>query len=99
MMARRQWIAAGLAAVLFAIGPGDAAAKVQRSHAAKSAFCRATGFPDCHRPGYVVDHVIPLACGGADAPANMQWQTIADGTAKDRWERKGCETNRTDARP
>ena len=38
-------------------------------------------------PGYVIDHVKPLECGGADDPANMQWQTIADGKAKDKTER------------
>jgi len=41
-------------------------------------------------PGYVVDHVIALACGGADAPENMQWQTVEDAKAKDKWERIGC---------
>jgi hypothetical protein len=41
-------------------------------------------------PGHVVDHVIPLACGGADAPGNMQWQTVEEGKAKDKVERKGC---------
>ena len=41
-----------------------------------------TGYPH-GRPGYVVDHVIPLKRGGADAPWNMQWQTIAEGKAKD----------------
>jgi len=30
-------------------------------------------------PGYVIDHVNPLECGGADAPFNLQLQTIADG--------------------
>jgi hypothetical protein len=40
--------------------------------------------------GYVIDHVIPLACGGPDAPSNMQWQTIGEGKAKDRLELKGC---------
>jgi hypothetical protein len=30
-------------------------------------------------PGYVIDHINPLECGGADAPFNMQWQTIAEG--------------------
>jgi hypothetical protein len=30
--------------------------------------------------GYVVDHVIPLACGGDDVSGNMRWQTVA--TAK-----------------
>jgi hypothetical protein len=39
----------------------------------------------------VVDHIQPLACGGADAPSNMQWQTKAEGKAKDKWERAGCQ--------
>lgn len=42
------------------------------------------------RPGYVIDHIVSLACGGKDAPSNMQWQTIADGQAKDKTERVGC---------
>ena len=50
---------------------------------------RETGYPK-GRPGYVIDHVIPLACGGPDAPSNMQWQTVADAKAKDRVELKGC---------
>ena len=41
-----------------------------------------TGYPH-GRPGYVVDHVIPLKRGGADAPWNMQWQTIEAGKLKD----------------
>jgi hypothetical protein len=35
----------------------------------------------------VIDHVVPLACGRADATDNMQWQTVAAARAKDRWER------------
>jgi hypothetical protein len=54
-------------------------------------------------PGYVVDHVIPLACGGADSVLNLQWQTVKAAKLKDKWERKGCpkeqnlecDTNRT----
>jgi hypothetical protein len=42
------------------------------------------------RPGYVIDHIKPLACGGLDAPSNMQWQTIAAAKAKDKVERIGC---------
>jgi hypothetical protein len=38
----------------------------------------------------VVDHIVPLACVGADIPSNMQWQTVAQAKAKDRIERKGC---------
>jgi hypothetical protein len=52
--------------------------------------CPATGARNGPCGGYVIDHVIPFACGGPDAPSNMQWQTIAEGKAKDRWELKGC---------
>jgi hypothetical protein len=41
-------------------------------------------------PGYIKDHVVPRACGGPDAVANLQWQTKAAAKAKDKWERKGC---------
>ena len=37
-----------------------------------------------------VDHVVPLACVGADTPSKMQWQTIAKAKAKDKVERMGC---------
>jgi len=37
-------------------------------------------------PGYIIDHVIALKRGGPDTPANMQWQTVEDAKAKDRWE-------------
>jgi hypothetical protein len=40
--------------------------------------------------GHVVDHIAPLACGGADAPSNMQWQSAEDAKAKDEVERRGC---------
>jgi hypothetical protein len=50
---------------------------------------RDTGY-STGRPGYVVDHIKPLACGGADAPSNMQGQTIEAAKAKDRVERLGC---------
>lgn len=54
--------------------------------------CPATNKIQRKCSGYVVDHIIPLACGGADATFNMQFQTIAEGKAKDKWERKaaGC---------
>jgi hypothetical protein len=62
---------------------------IHRSLAARAAFMRRTGFRR-GRPGYVIDHIIPLACGGADDPDNMQWQTTAEAKAKDKWERRGC---------
>jgi hypothetical protein len=64
----------------------DANGKIARSAAAKDAFMKQTGYPK-GRPGYVVDHKIPLECGGADTPSNMQWQTVQEAKVKDRTER------------
>ena len=63
----------------------DARGRIHRSEAAKEDFMRQTGYPH-GRPGYVVDHIIPLKRGGADSPANMQWQTKEAAKAKDKWE-------------
>jgi hypothetical protein len=63
---------------------------IKRSSDARHEFMRQTGYPH-GRPGYVIDHRKALACGGADEPSNMQWQTVAEGKAKDSWERKGCK--------
>jgi hypothetical protein len=67
----------------------DSHGRIRRSESAKRAFLRQTGYPR-GRPGYVVDHIRALACGGSDAPSNMQWQTRAAAKAKDRVERIGC---------
>ena len=40
--------------------------------------------------GYVIDHIMPLACGGADTPGNMQGQTIAEAKATDKWKLQSC---------
>jgi len=53
--------------------------------------CPATGRYKGRCEGYVIDHVLPLACGGLDTPKNMQWQTLLEARAKDRWERVGCK--------
>ena len=66
-----------------------AAGKIARSEEAKRNFMRQTGYPN-GRPGYVIDHIRPLACGGLDASSNMQWQTAAEAKAKDKTERIGC---------
>ena len=63
--------------------------RIKRSAAAKHDFMKQSGYRH-GRPGYVVDHIVPLACGGADAPSNMQWQSAVEAKAKDRVERKGC---------
>jgi hypothetical protein len=74
----------------------DGNGRIVRSEAAKNAFkrsnpCPATGARRGSCPGYVIDHIKARACGGADDPSNMQWQTIADSKAKDAWERDGCD--------
>jgi len=52
--------------------------------------CPSTGKTSGACPGYRKDHVKPLACGGPDAVSNLQWQTIRDAKAKDRWELRAC---------
>src|SRR5215831_362144 len=65
--------------------------RIHRSSSARSEFMRRTGYPK-GRKGYVVDHIVPLECGGADVPSNMQWQTEQEAKTKDRTERNcRCE--------
>ncbi len=74
-------------------GGRDSHGRIRRSAHAKDDFMRQTGHPHGW-PGHVVDHKVALACGGADDPSNMQWQTTADAKAKDRVERRGCGSRR-----
>jgi len=73
----------------------DSEGHIKRSEEAKNDFkashpCPANGNTKGSCPGYVIDHINPLACGGADSPINMQWQTIEAGKNKDKWERDNC---------
>jgi hypothetical protein len=52
--------------------------------------CPSTGQTTGRCPGYIKDHIVPLACGGPDSVTNLQWQTITAARAKDKWERKSC---------
>ena len=66
---------------------------IRRSESAKHTFMKSNPCPSTGRksgacPGYTVDHIRPLARGGADSPSNMQWQTTAAAKEKDKWERK-----------
>jgi hypothetical protein len=56
--------------------------------------CPGTGQAQGPCTGYVIDRVIPLACGGADQPDNMRWITVAEAKAKAKWERIGCRPGR-----
>ncbi len=84
-------------ALLLVVAPLDAKCGIpttKRHSAVAHRFMRDTGYPH-GRPGWVVDHIIALCKGGKDEPANMQWQTIADAKAKDKWECK-CTVKTTD---
>lgn len=70
-------------------------AETKRSSAVRASFmkvhpCPATGKSKGKCPGWIIDHIYPLACGGPDKVQNLQWQTIAAAKAKDRYERKQC---------
>ncbi len=69
----------------------DSHGKIARDPRQTNAFkkqhpCPSTGKSYGSCPGYVIDHVIPLKRGGADAPSNMQWQTEGAAKQKDKWE-------------
>ena len=68
------------------VAPRNSKGKIKRSAAAGKDFMKQSGYPK-GKKGYVVDHIVPLECGGADAPSNMQWQTVAEAKIKDRTER------------
>ena len=60
----------------------DAKGRIVRSRTATRDFQRTHPCPFTRRAtrackGYVIDHIVPLKCGGADAPTNMQWQVRA----------------------
>lgn len=63
----------------------DSHGKIARSEKAKKDFMKQSGYPN-GRPGYVVDHIVPLKRGGSDSPGNMQWQTKGAAKAKDKVE-------------
>jgi len=91
----RSLVGLALLAVLVCYQSVDAR---ERSQEAKDSFkyshpCPSNGNNHGPCPGYVIDHIKPLTCDGADDPSNMQWQTKAEGKAKDKWERKGCKTD------
>src|SRR5436190_21107483 len=64
----------------------NANGRIQRSAVARHDFMRQSGYPK-GRKGYVVDHIVPVECGGADVLSNMQWQTVQEAKIKDRTER------------
>jgi hypothetical protein len=87
-------IPAIFAALIASAALCPASAKDHRSREVTREFqreqpCPSTGARSGRCPGYIKDHIVPLASGGPDAVGNMQWQTVAAARAKDRWERRG----------
>lgn len=75
----------------------DADGSIYRSAEVIAAFkqehpCPVNGKRSGSCPGWAIDHVIPLACGGCDAVSNMQWLPnglkSAAKIGKDRFERR-----------
>jgi 5-methylcytosine-specific restriction endonuclease McrA len=71
------------------------ASAAARSNAARKNFarlhpCPSTGQAKLPCPGYQIDHVVPLKCGGADHPGNMQWLSIKAHKQKTKREAKLC---------
>jgi hypothetical protein len=77
-----------LLVVLALLAPAPAFARDPSAvaHFRKENPCPATGNPRGACPGWVVDHIIPLALFGPDRPDNMQWQTVEEAKRKDRIE-------------
>jgi hypothetical protein len=82
------------------------AAPTPRTASARAAFVKANPCPAENRtprsracPGYVVDHIVPLCAGGADAPSNMQWQGVREARRKDVDERRQCALLRKKTTP
>jgi len=92
----RAWTVNHIALVALALLVGLSALPVEaRSKKAVAEFkrenpCPANGNKCGSCPGYQVDHLRPLKCGGADVPANMQWLTISAHAEKTKREAKSC---------
>ncbi|MGR8935942.1 MAG: DUF4124 domain-containing protein [Gammaproteobacteria bacterium] len=67
----------------------------KRAASAKAVFRQANPCPVTDKysgpcPGYVIDYIEPLVCGGADDPGNMQWQTVDAAREQKRQARYDC---------
>jgi hypothetical protein len=67
----------------------DARGQIVRSWTQVHIFLRSVGYPN-GKPGYVVDHIIPLCACGPDIWQNLQLQRADSAKMKDRLEREAC---------
>lgn len=77
-------------ALMLSATAADARSAAERAAFQRSNPCPSTGKTTGKCPGYVVDHLAPLCAGGADSPANMQWQELEASKAKDKQEWRHC---------
>jgi len=66
----------------------DVLAAFKRQHP-----CPANGATSGACPGWAMDHIVPLVCGGCDEVSNLQWlpnqiKSAAGIYPKDRWEQR-----------
>lgn len=90
--------AASLALALLLLATAASAA-ISRDRNQVNAFKRANPCPITGKAtgacrGWEVDHRVPLKCGGADHPSNMQWLTRGQHKHKTRSEAKLCRKPR-----
>jgi hypothetical protein len=64
----------------------DGRGRIARSASARQQFVKQNPCPSGGNGRTCQGHIVPLKRCGADEPANMQWQTIPEARAKDRWE-------------
>lgn len=54
--------------------------------------CPATGLTRGACPGWEVDHLQALVCGGRNEPGNLQWITVQEHREKTKRDMRGCRT-------
>lgn len=64
-------------------------AEFQRQHP-----CPSTGQPRGACPGYQVDHIQALKCGGRDELGNLQWLAVEAHKEKTRRDMRGCRNRK-----
>jgi hypothetical protein len=72
--------------LLFAAAFVDAT--TTRSPKTTAAFRKLVACPSTHKftgacPGWIMDHMHSLRCGGLDVPENLWWQTVEESRLKD----------------
>lgn len=89
-----------LVALLVAVAAAPAPA-ADRSRALRTEFqrlrpCPSTGQPRGACPGYQVDHIQALKCGGRDELVNLQWLAVEAHREKTRRDMQGCRSRTAD---